>query len=77
MASTAEELASQAEQLQSTIAFFKTNERNNPKPRNILTKSVSKAVHAKKLVTPKKAFVAVGHNTDGADLKLDDAFERY
>jgi methyl-accepting chemotaxis protein len=79
MASTAEELSSQSEQLQSLIAFFKVKGAEG----HILTRSAATARKVKvahpggREVSGRK--VAVGHldlGQSGRDA-LDDEFERY
>jgi methyl-accepting chemotaxis protein len=81
MSSTAEELASQAEQLQSTIAFFKTDQRSSftkmPQAHKTVVKHLTKSKPALK-----KESAVITAKAVGADLAMDgrsydEAFEKY
>jgi methyl-accepting chemotaxis protein len=80
MSSTAEELASQAEQLQDAISFFKAapatqrdaapaRKKQIPKPRPLTV--------AKSRPAPGTGFAGVSSKAVGADIHLDDHFEKF
>jgi len=81
MSSTAEELASQAELLQSTISFFKTGEQG--KLKSVLARAEKKPERAAhKPLTFGKATQRSGSaqligSAVGADLQMDEAFEKF
>ena len=78
MSSTAEELASQAEQLKSTIAFFKTGDPGGavhlPKLHRTVLRQVARA---RTQSSPVKEFAPACAKAVGADLHLDEGFEKY
>ncbi|GFO53082.1 chemotaxis protein [Geomonas sp. Red276] len=76
MASTAEELSSQAEQLQSSISFFKIERRSGAITRTTTAARVKTG--AKKGAGAAKPLThAAVPTTSGAELDLDETFEKY
>ena len=79
MSSTAEELASQAELLQSTIAFFKTGEQGVVK--QVAARRVKKERGNFKHLTfsdgGKKSATGLAADAHGAELQMDEAFEKF
>jgi methyl-accepting chemotaxis protein len=77
MSSTSEELAAQAEQLQSAIAFFKTGEHGSPNLSRTAKTTVQHLPRAMTLACSKRGTTSVTAKAVGADLQLDNEFERF
>ncbi|QXE89067.1 methyl-accepting chemotaxis protein [Geomonas subterranea] len=85
MSSTAEELASQAEQLQSTIAFFKIGDDGRIRSKAVRSAKPAGKPGSKQMTAAKAAaHSGAAHNgaahlgkAVGADLEMDEEFERF